>query len=209
MPYNCLPVLGSMWRVKDAIILGLQLVPPLTSRTPFQRRFKSGLKNNNVKRLSKIAETQPHAAYCAFTHGLSSRWLFICRTVLGIFPSVDNVICQVFIPTITGRHLHLSRCISCSYSQLAGVVSAYLNPLLSVTPSLLLSLISASSFATLLLIVFSPLLRFLLLNCIENLWLVSLRLRCTLLCLHLCVKTLMHLYSVLWTLPQLKEPLAG
>ena len=59
-----------------------------------------------VKLLSKIAEAQPHAAYCAFTHALSSRWLFLCRTVPGIsscLQPLDNVSCQVFIPTITGR----------------------------------------------------------------------------------------------------------
>jgi len=62
--------------------------------------------SEEVKQLSKIAESQPHAAYCAFTHGLSSRWLYICRTVPGIsscLQPLDNIICQVFIPTITGR----------------------------------------------------------------------------------------------------------
>ena len=62
--------------------------------------------SGNVKWLSKIVETQPHAAYCAFTHGLSSRWLLICRTVSGIsscLQPLDNVISQVFVPTITGH----------------------------------------------------------------------------------------------------------
>ena len=59
--------------------------------------------SEDLKWLSKMAETHSHAAYCTFALGILSRWLFICRTVLGIFPSVDNVICQVFIPTTTGR----------------------------------------------------------------------------------------------------------
>jgi len=62
--------------------------------------------SEEVKQLSKIAETEPHAAYCAYTHGLSSRWLYICRTVPGVsscLQPLDNVVRQVFIPTITGR----------------------------------------------------------------------------------------------------------
>ena len=62
--------------------------------------------SEEAKQLSKIAEAQPQAAYCAFTHGLSSCWLFICRTVPGIssyLQPFDYVISQVFIPTITGR----------------------------------------------------------------------------------------------------------
>ena len=65
--------------------------------------------SDEVKQLSKIAESQLHAAYCAFTHDLSSQWLYIClyicRTVPGIsscLQPLDNVICQVFIPTIIG-----------------------------------------------------------------------------------------------------------
>ena len=34
---------------------------------------------NEVEKLSKIAETQPHAAYAAFTHGLSSKWSYHSR----------------------------------------------------------------------------------------------------------------------------------
>ena len=34
---------------------------------------------NEVKKLSKIAETQPHAAYAAYTHGLSSKWNYLLR----------------------------------------------------------------------------------------------------------------------------------
>ena len=29
---------------------------------------------NEMEKLSKIAETQPHADYAAYTHGLSSKW---------------------------------------------------------------------------------------------------------------------------------------
>ena len=37
---------------------------------------------NEIKSLSTIALTQPHAAYAAFTHGLSSHWTYISRTII-------------------------------------------------------------------------------------------------------------------------------
>ena len=58
-----------------------------------------------VTELSRFAESQPHAAYCAFMHGLSSRWLFVSRTVpsdSAVFQPLEDVIRQVFIPTLTG-----------------------------------------------------------------------------------------------------------
>ena len=37
-----------------------------------------------ITHLSAVAITQPHAAYAAFTHGLSSHWTYISRTIPGI-----------------------------------------------------------------------------------------------------------------------------
>ena len=34
-----------------------------------------------LKLLSAIASTQPHAAYAAYTHGLTSKWSYLTRTV--------------------------------------------------------------------------------------------------------------------------------
>ena len=45
------------------------------------------------------------APCCAFTHGLSSRWLFVFRTVPCVcdaFQPLEDMIRQVFIPTLTG-----------------------------------------------------------------------------------------------------------
>ena len=35
----------------------------------------------DVTRLAKIAQSQPHAAYSAFTKGLSSRWIYVLHTI--------------------------------------------------------------------------------------------------------------------------------
>ena len=55
--------------------------------------------------LARFAESQPHAAYCAFTHGLSSHWMFVSRTVpfdSVIFQPLEDVIRQLFVPTLSG-----------------------------------------------------------------------------------------------------------
>ena len=43
-----------------------------------------------VKHLSSIAVTQPHAAYAAFTHGLASRWTYLSRTIPNIEDNYDE-----------------------------------------------------------------------------------------------------------------------
>ena len=62
--------------------------------------------SDEIKRLAKVATSQPHAAYAAFTHGLSSRWSYLLRTIPDIqdllFP-LENEIHQTFIPALTGR----------------------------------------------------------------------------------------------------------
>ena len=40
-----------------------------------------------IIQLSMIASTQPHAAYAAYTHGLSNHWLYTCRTIPDSYPT--------------------------------------------------------------------------------------------------------------------------
>ena len=61
---------------------------------------------DTVKKLSDIARTQPHAAYSAFTHGLTSKWSYLMRTIPDISDlliPLDEVINTHFIPALTGR----------------------------------------------------------------------------------------------------------
>ena len=60
---------------------------------------------DTVKSLSRISLTQSHAAYSAFTHGLTSKWNYLMRTILGIsnvLVPLDEVINTHFIPALTG-----------------------------------------------------------------------------------------------------------
>ena len=59
-----------------------------------------------ISHLSEIAISQPHAAYAAFVHGLSSRWSYLSRTI----PDIDDLLLpleaaiqQTLIPALTGR----------------------------------------------------------------------------------------------------------
>ena len=60
-----------------------------------------------IMHLSVVATTQPHAAYAAFTHGLSSHWTsYIFRTIHDIqdlLRPLEVAIHQHFIPALTGR----------------------------------------------------------------------------------------------------------
>ena len=59
-----------------------------------------------LKLLSAIATTQPHAAYAAYTHGLTGKWLHLARTVPSIsshLKVLDDILTTVFIPNLTGR----------------------------------------------------------------------------------------------------------
>ena len=61
---------------------------------------------HEVERLSSIATTQPHAAYAAFTHGLTSKWTYLARTIPDIeplFQPLEDAIRQKFLPSFTGQ----------------------------------------------------------------------------------------------------------
>ena len=65
---------------------------------------------NEVEKLSKFAQTQPHAAYSAFTHGLTSKWNYLLRVtdwgknqLDGILESLEKAIQSCFIPALTGQ----------------------------------------------------------------------------------------------------------
>ena len=61
---------------------------------------------NQVNHLAKIAISQPHAAYTAFTHGLLGSWTYLLRTVPDVGPllqPLEEAIHQIFLPALTGR----------------------------------------------------------------------------------------------------------
>ena len=56
-----------------------------------------------VKTLSDIAKTEPHAAFAAYTHGLQHRWNFLMRTIPDISPllrPLENTIRDIFLPKL-------------------------------------------------------------------------------------------------------------
>ena len=60
-----------------------------------------------VESLSQIAQSQPHASYSAFTHGVMSKWNFILRTIPDIQTNLlplEDTIQKCFLPSITGQN---------------------------------------------------------------------------------------------------------
>ena len=56
--------------------------------------------------LTTIASSQPHAAYTALTHGLSSKWTYLSKTIPDLFPTctllpIEQKLHREFLPSIT------------------------------------------------------------------------------------------------------------
>ena len=61
---------------------------------------------HEIEVLSTFAVTQPHAAYAAFTHGLTSRWIILARTTPNIgnlLQPLEEAIRLKFLPALTGK----------------------------------------------------------------------------------------------------------
>ena len=61
---------------------------------------------SSVKCLAAIARTQPHAAFSALTHGLTSKWIYLSRTTPDIGPllkPLDDALRSDLLPALTGR----------------------------------------------------------------------------------------------------------
>ena len=56
--------------------------------------------------LSTFAKTQPHAAFSALTHGVSSKWTYLCRTtpdISHLLQPLDDCLRTHVLPALTGR----------------------------------------------------------------------------------------------------------
>lgn len=61
---------------------------------------------SELEKLSTIADTQPHAAYAAVTHGLASKWNYLSRTspnISDFLSPVEHTLRTKLIPALTGR----------------------------------------------------------------------------------------------------------
>ncbi|XP_064400133.1 uncharacterized protein LOC135346443 [Halichondria panicea] len=67
---------------------------------------KVGMWSKVLDKLTVVAETQPHAAHAAFTHGLSNKWSYLTRTIQGIgnlLEPLESTIRMKLLPTLTGQ----------------------------------------------------------------------------------------------------------
>ena len=61
--------------------------------------------SEELSRLSTIANTQPHAAFAALTHGMVSKWTYISRTIPNVghrLQPLEDIIRMKLIPALTG-----------------------------------------------------------------------------------------------------------
>ena len=60
---------------------------------------------DEIKKLSKLAETQPHAAFAAFIHGEQHKFTYFLRTIPGMeeyIKPLDEMITNTFLPALCG-----------------------------------------------------------------------------------------------------------
>ena len=62
---------------------------------------------NEMEKLSNIAETQPHAAYAAYTHGLSSKWNYLLRITDWQENQLDDILASLEKSIQSRLFLHL------------------------------------------------------------------------------------------------------
>ena len=61
-----------------------------------------------IEALAGVANTEPHAAYAACTHGMFSKWSFLSRVVPDIGPllqPLEDSVHYKLLPVLTGRLL--------------------------------------------------------------------------------------------------------
>ena len=61
---------------------------------------------SQLETLSSFAQTDPHAAYAAFTYGFIHKWKYVQRTVSDVkeqFQPLEDCIRNTFIPALIGR----------------------------------------------------------------------------------------------------------
>ena len=83
-----------------------------------------------LKVLTSIAVTQPHAAFLAFMHGLISNRLFVARIIPNVghlFQPLEDCARNTFSPAVTGR---LRKSSVCHSSQIGGLGYYKPNPLI-------------------------------------------------------------------------------
>ena len=59
-----------------------------------------------IEKLTQIASSQPHVAYCAFKYGLRNKWMYLIRTTPNIgslLQPIEDTVRHYFIPALTGR----------------------------------------------------------------------------------------------------------
>ena len=98
-----------LWVLKCKLHEGRPYLGAALGTQEFKESFVTQKVNQwvtEIELLSNIAKSQPHAAHAAFTHGMTSKWTYLCRTM----PDIDQLLLPLekairtkLLPALTGR----------------------------------------------------------------------------------------------------------
>ena len=97
---------GSSVKITDQ---GHRYLGSAIGQKSFVESFTNSCVNEWIKevhQLSTFAESQPHAAFAALTHGLIGKWMFLARTtpdIAHLFEPLESTIRCELIPRLTGQ----------------------------------------------------------------------------------------------------------
>ena len=81
---------------------------PLGSESYINSKVSEEVKEwtEELDTLSEIVRIHPHVAYCAYIHGLKSKWLYLTRTtpdICDLLEPIETTLRQRFIPSLTSK----------------------------------------------------------------------------------------------------------
>ena len=95
---------GVQITTKGTSYLGSYIGPDHMKDSFVQAKVSSWI--DELEELTSIANTQPHAAFCAFTYGIVSKWRYLLRTTGQVEDSLQTLednIRHKFAPAVTGH----------------------------------------------------------------------------------------------------------
>ena len=128
---SCLPAASSMFDESSVNITtdGRPILGSPVGKVEYISTFVKGKVKEwvrEVEKLSDIADSQPHAAYGAITHGFTSKWAYLSRTTPDIgdlLLPLEHAIRTSLLPKLSGRDApsDIDRCLFALQTRLGGL----------------------------------------------------------------------------------------
>ena len=108
MPMYAIAILPLTQRVNQSVNQVSHLEAAIGTESYINSYVKQKVEQWSVEleRLALVATTQPHSAFAAFTHGFTSKWTHLARTIPNIshfLQPLEDIISTRLIPALSGR----------------------------------------------------------------------------------------------------------